>query len=29
MERYEILNHTKWDCRYHVAWIPEYRKKVL
>src|SRR5512139_614165 len=29
MERYDSLNHTKWECRYHVVWIPKCRKKVL
>ena len=29
MERYESLNHTKWDCKYHLVWIPKYRKKVF
>jgi putative transposase len=23
------LAHTKWDCVYHVVWIPKYRKKIL
>lgn len=23
------LNHTKWECKYHIVWIPKYRKKVL
>jgi hypothetical protein len=23
------LAHTKWDCVYHIVWIPKYRKKVL
>ena len=23
------LNHTKWECKYHIIWIPKYRKKVL
>ncbi len=23
------LNHTKWGCKYHIAWIPKYRKKSL
>ncbi len=23
------LNHTKWECKYHVVWIPKYRQKVL
>jgi len=25
----ESLNHTKWECKYHVVWIPKYRKKSL
>ena len=29
MDDYRSLNHTKWDCKYHVVWIPKYRKKVL
>ena len=29
MERYESLNHTKWECKYHLVWIPKYRRKVL
>ena len=23
------LSHTKWECKYHIVWIPKYRKKVL
>jgi len=23
------LSHTTWDCKYHLVWIPKYRKKVL
>ena len=23
------LNHTRWECKYHVIWIPKYRKKTL
>jgi putative transposase len=23
------LAHTKWECKYHVVWIPQYRKKKL
>jgi len=23
------LAHTKWDCVYHIVWIPKYRRKVL
>jgi len=29
MERYESLQHSKWECKYHVVWIPKCRKKVL
>ena len=25
----ESLSHTKWDCKYHIVWIPKYRKKTL
>ncbi len=23
------LNHTKWECKYHVVFIPKYRRKSL
>ena len=23
------LCHTRWDCKYHIVWIPKYRRKVL
>ena len=23
------LSHTRWDCKYHVVFIPKYRRKVL
>ena len=26
---YESLSHSKWDCKYHVVFIPKGRKKVL
>ena len=29
MKDYLTLNHTKWDCKYHVVFIPKRRKKVL
>ena len=29
MTGYQSLNHTKWDCTYHVVFIPKYRKKAL
>ena len=29
MEDIRNLNHTKWECKYHLVWIPKYRKKTL
>jgi len=29
MDEYESLSHTKWECKYHVVFIPKYRKKAL
>ena len=29
MQEYQSLNNAKWDCKYHVAWIPKYRKRAL
>ena len=29
MNDIETLNHTTWDCKYHLIWIPKYRKKLL
>ncbi|WP_038291904.1 IS200/IS605 family transposase, partial [Zooshikella ganghwensis] len=29
MRDYKSLAHTKWDCKYHVVFIPKYRKKVI
>jgi putative transposase len=26
---YESLSHSKWDCKYHLVFIPKCRKKVL
>ncbi len=23
------LSHSLWECKYHVVWIPKYRKKVI
>jgi len=28
-EVYESLAHTKWECKYHIVFIPKYRRKVL
>ena len=29
MSDYRSLSHTKWDCKYHVVFIPKYRKKRI
>ncbi len=29
MNNIECLNHTKWDCKYHLVWIPKCRRKML
>ena len=29
MKNYNILSHTKWECKYHVVFIPKYRRKVM
>ncbi len=29
MDDNESLTHTKWECKYHVVWIPKYRRKAL
>jgi putative transposase len=26
---YENLSHSRWDCKYHVVFIPKGRKKEL
>ena len=26
---YESLSHSKWDCKYHIVFIPKCRKKEL
>ena len=23
------LSHTRWNCQYHIVFIPKYRKKVM
>jgi len=27
MKEYQSLSHTRWDCKYHVVFIPKRRKK--
>ena len=29
MREVNSLNHTRWECKYHIVFIPKYRKKVL
>ena len=29
MDEYATLSHTKWDCKYHIVFIPKCRRKVL
>jgi putative transposase len=29
MQAYETLKHSTWECKYHIVFIPKYRKKVL
>ena len=29
MNHYRSLSHTAWGCKYHLIWIPKYRKRVL
>ena len=29
MNNVQCLSHTKWDCKFHVVWIPKCRRKML
>ena len=29
MDDYQSLSHTRWECKYHVVFIPKYRRKAL
>lgn len=29
MDDYQSLSHTKWECKYHVVFIPKCRRKIL
>ena len=29
MDEHESLSHTKWECKYHVVFIPKCRRKTL
>ena len=29
MREWQSQSHVRWYCRYHVVWVPKYRKKVI
>ena len=29
MDEFESLNHSKWECKYHVVFIPKRRRRAL
>jgi putative transposase len=29
MSTFESLSHSRWDCKYHVVFVPKCRKKAL
>ena len=29
MTNVQRLAHSVWDCKYHIVWIPKWRRKVL
>jgi len=29
MNEVQSLNHTRWECKYHVVFIPKCRRKLL
>ena len=29
MNDFESLSHVRWECKYHVVFIPKYRRKVI
>ena len=29
MRDYKSLAHTRWDCKYHIVFIPKKRRKVI
>ena len=29
MQEYETLSHSKYECKYHVVFIPKYRRRAL
>ena len=29
MHEWRDLSHVRWDCKYHVVFVPKYRRKAL
>ncbi len=29
MRQVNSLNHTRWECKYHIIFIPKYRRKAI
>ncbi len=29
MDKFESLSHSKWECKYHVVFIPKCRRRSL
>ncbi len=29
MHEWNSLSHVRWDCKYHIVFVPKYRKKAL
>ena len=29
MDDYASLSHTRWECKYHVVFVPKYRRKAF
>ena len=29
MQEFQSLAHVRWDCKYHVVFIPKYRRKLI
>ena len=29
MDEYESPSHTRWECKYHVVFIPKYRRRTF
>ena len=29
MRDYKSLAHVRWECKFHIVWVPKYRRKKL